>query len=421
VVGSGPLDLVYLTGRVSNVDVRWEDRASAKFLDDLARFSRLIVFDRRGAGASDQLAPGVVPTWEEWAEDLGAVVDAAESSTAAIFAVADGGSLAVAYAAAHPERVRAAVLFNGLSTVEAEGSELDAIADLMADVAEELWGTEEYVKFIAPSISDDAEQSAWWAKYMRATATPRATAAQTRATTRFKIDGLLPLVQAPTLVMARSEFRYPPVEVVRRLAAQIPNVRVEVVPGTDAMPQTEHGNEIVDIVQEFLTGVRPSIPNDRFLATVLFTDIVDSTRLGSDLGDHGWRERLDAHDAMVRLELDRHRGREIKTTGDGFLATFDGPGRAVQCACAIAEGAHRLGMQVRSGLHAGEVEGRGDDITGIAVNIAARVAALAGPSEILVSRTITDLVAGSGLQFTSRGEHALKGVPSDWQLFAVEP
>ncbi len=420
VIGDRPLDLVYLTGTISNVDMRWEDAASARFLEGLASFSRLIVFDRRGVGASDRLSTGAVPTWEEWAEDLTLVLDAAHSERAALLAVADGGKMAISFAATHPERVRALVLFNTLGNAPGYDDDPDGKwADFAADFNEQFWGTEEYVQAVAPSITHDPVQTAWWAKYMRATATPRAIAAQTRVAGRTNMNFVLPSLRVPTLVMHRTHRASQTVQSARALTERIPGARFLELPGVDAMPQTENAGYILNVLEEFVTGLRPSQPPDRFLATVLFTDIVDSTRLATMLGDRAWRELLDAHDRMVRSELKRFQGREVATTGDGFLATFDAPGRAIECGKAICTSARNLGIGVRVGLHTGEVEARGADIGGISVHIGARVAAKASADEVLVSRTVTDLVTGSGTEFEDRGEHELKGVPGTWRLFSV--
>ncbi len=415
VVGEGTTDLVYLTGSLSHVDVRWEHPPGARFLERLASFARLIIFDRRGVGASDRLPTDRVPTWEEWALDLEVVLDATDSRSAALMAVADGGPMAVTFAASHPERVSALVLFNALGT-----SISPQDIDFIAEVQEQAWGTLDWVDVIAPSVVDDPIQSEWFAKIMRATATPRAIAAQTRATWCVNTDFVLPSVHVPTLVVHRRDRREPTVEMVRQLAERFPNARFVDIPGTDLPPQTQDPDLVVAIVQEFLTGVRPSPTGDRFLATVLFTDIVESTRLASAIGDRGWHEVLDAHDAMIRADLERCRGREVKTTGDGFLAIFDGPSRAIECALAIRDHALDIGIEIRAGLHTGELEARGDDIGGIAVHIGARVAAAARASEVLVSRTVADLVAGSVIDFVDRGEHELKGVPGTWKLLAVD-
>jgi class 3 adenylate cyclase len=421
VVGDRSLDLVVTSGTISHVDLRWEDPASARFLEGLASFSRVITFDRRGVGASDRLAPGTVPTWEEWADDLSAVLDAAHSERAALFATGiGGGHMAITFAATHPERVRGLILFNALGRVPGFEDDPDREwSDFSADFAEQYWGTEDYVPGVCPSVMHDPVQRAWWAKYMRATATPQAMAAQLRATGMTDTHFVLPSLRVPTLVLQRTENVMVSAASARELSERIPDATFVEVPGTDPIAATQHAGLVLNLLEEFVTGLRPSQPADRYLATVLFTDIVDSTRRASALGDHAWRELLDAHDRMVRSELKRFQGQEIATTGDGFLATFDAPGRAIRCGTAICQAAQALDIEVRVGLHTGEVEARGADIGGISVHIGARVAAIATAGQVLVSRTVTDLVAGSGIEFEDRGEHELKGVSGTWRLFSV--
>jgi class 3 adenylate cyclase/pimeloyl-ACP methyl ester carboxylesterase len=423
IVGKGPLDLVFLTGSLSHIDVRWEDPASARARDRMASFSRFISFDRRGVGASDRLLAENIPSWDEWADDLGVVLDAVGSDSAAICGVADGGQMAITFAATHPERTTALILCNtsaqSLISEDYPFGVTQEQVDASVEFREKLWGTEHYARALAPSAADDPVTIDWLVRYMRATATPKNSAAQLRAELQKGVRSVLSSVHVPTLVLHRRELSRPRFEAGRYLADHISGAQFVELPGTDTPWQTQYPDLFVQAVEEFLTGVRPAGLDDRFFSTVLFTDIVDSTRLASSLGDRAWHERLDAHDAMVRRQLQAFRGEEIKTTGDGFLATFDGPGRAVQCACTIRDGARRLGIGVRAGLHAGEIEARGDDIGGIAVNIGARVAALAGADEVLVSRTVTDLVAGSVLTFSDQGEHELKGIPGRWRLFSV--
>jgi class 3 adenylate cyclase len=294
----------------------------------------------------------------------------------------------------------------------------DELIDLAVEAQERFWGSPEWVKIIMPNVAKDPVMTAWIAKLMRATATPRAIAIQARAVWSANVNFVLPSIHVPTLVLQRTDFRENSIAAARQLTERFPNGRFVEVPGSDASPQTEHADLILETLQEFLTGTRPSPRIDRFLTTLLFTDIVDSTRLANAMGDRAWTGLLDLHDEMVREELASYRGQEVQTTGDGFFATFDGPGRAIQCAHAIRTRASDIGVEMRIGLHTGEVEVRGGDLGGIAVHIGARVAAAAGPGEILVSRTVTDLVAGSGLNFEDRGEHELKGVPNSWRLFA---
>jgi class 3 adenylate cyclase len=420
VIGDGDLDLVYLTGHLSHVDVRWEHPAGAHFQNRLASMGRLIVFDRRGLGASDRLPADVVPTWEEWADDLRVVLDAVGSKTAVPIAIADGGPMAVTFAATHPDRVSGLVLFHGLIIPPdgPDGTYPEELIELVVGATEQLWGTPEWARTIMPSLANDPVQTNWITKMMRATATPRAIAVQVGATYRTNVNFVLPSIHVPTLVLQRSGWGGATIAAMRQLTERFPNGRFVEIPGRDVAPSTEHADVILETVQEFLTGSRPTPRTDRFLTTVLFTDIVDSTRKANAMGDRAWTGLLDLHDEMVREELVRFRGQEVQTTGDGFFVTFDGPGRAIQCAHVIRTRASQMGVELRVGLHTGEVEVRGEDFGGIAVHIGARVAAAAGPGEILVSRTVTDLVAGSGLDFEDRGEHELKGVPSTWRLFA---
>jgi class 3 adenylate cyclase len=362
----------------------------------------------------------MVPTWQEWAEDLTVVLDAAHSEQAALFAVGDGGGqMAISFAATHPAGVRALILFHALGTEGGSDESHRKWVEFAADFATQFWGTEEYVPAVCPSVMHDPVQRAWWAKYMRATATPHAMAEQFRLSRAINMDFVLPSLRVPTLVMHRTDRDTPPLASVRSLTERIPNATFVEIPGVDVPPSTQAAGQILNVVQEFVTGLPPSQPPDRFLATVLFSDIVDSTRLATRLGDRDWRELLDAHDQMIRAELQRFQGREIATTGDGFLATFDAPGRAIHCGKSICAGAQKLDIEVRVGLHTGEVEARGADIGGISVHIGARVAAAATAGEVLVSRTVTDLVTGSGIEFEDRGEHELKGVPGTWHLFSV--
>ena len=422
-VGDGPFDLVFLTGGLSHIDVRWEQPSLARCLQRLASFSRLIIFDRRGVGASDRLPSKRVPSWEEWAEDLTVVMDAVGSRVAAICAESDGGQVALTFAATDPNRTKALVLCNttaqAVNSAEYPYGISQEAGDFLVAFREQSWGTEAYAQALVPSLNNDPLQLAWFAKYMRATCSPRSAAEQMKAEIHMNVGSVLPAVRVPTLVLHRRDLLFPPIDAGRHLAEHITGAKFVELPGTDSLAETQYADIFLDGVQEFLTGVRPVVVDDRFFSTVMFTDIVDSTRLALEFGDRIWHERLDAHDAMVRRELTAFRGTEIRTTGDGFLATFDGPGRAIQCACAIRSGARQLGIGVRIGLHAGEIEARGDDIGGITVNIGARVAALAEPDQVLVSRTVTDLVAGSALTFSDHGEQDLKGVPGRWHLFAV--
>lgn len=422
VLGDGPIDLMYLSGGTSNVDLRWDYPVAASFLRRLSSFSRLIMFDRLGTGASDRVAAEATPTWEEWADEIRLVLDAVESERVAIFAVLDAVAMGILFAATHPARTSALILGNASARYRADegypGLD-DRAAEEVAGWFESAWGTEEFATALTPASSALPGFTQWFAKYMRGSASPRLIAAQLRSGADLDLRDVLPSIRVPTLVLQREAFAFIPLEHGKYIADHVPDARLVVVPGADSSFLSAESDLVLDVVEEFLTGVRPPLEPDRALATVLFTDIVDSTLRAVEAGDRAWRRALDSHDDLARVEIDRHGGRLIKTTGDGVLATFDAPGRAVRCALALVAGVAALGIAIRAGLHTGEVELRGDDIGGIAVHTAARVGALATSGEVLVSRTVVDLVAGSGLGFDDRGEHILKGVPGTWTLFAA--
>jgi class 3 adenylate cyclase len=423
VVGDGALDLLFFGGLGYHVDLVWDDPSLSEFLARLASFSRLIHFNRRGTGASDGVPGNAYPTWEEWTEDVLAVLDAADSERAAIFAHADAGPIAILFTVAHPERVSALILAWSTARFLAAdgypGTPPEALQGLRPYV-ESQWGTPEFVRATDPSMADDAEYLNAVAKRQRASNTPRTAAAQLDYIVRsLDVRHVLPLIQVPTLVL-HTEHAPLPIEQGRYLAENITGTKFVVLPGGDYGATLQTSSKIVDEVAEFLTGQGPVAEVERILTTVLFSDIVGSTEHAVGLGDQRWRLLLDRHDHTVRETLTRFRGREINTTGDGFVAAFDGPARAIRCAQAMVEAVGNLGVGVRVGLHSGECEVRGDDLGGLAVHIAARVAALAAPGEVLVSGTVKDLVVGSGIGFTDRGERQLKGVPDTWKLFAVD-
>jgi len=415
VVGGGPLDLVYAPGFVSNLDVFWEMPEWARFFSRLAAFSRLIVFDKRGTGLSDRDVG--IATLEERMDDVRAVMDAAGSATAALYGVSEGGPMSVLFAATYPQRVRALILYGSYS-----GARLtqELLEERVVQV-DRLWGTGQvWLSRYSPKLLTDETARRAYARFERQSASPSAAMAILRMNREIDIRHVLPAIRVPSLVMHRVGDAAVPVEWGRELAAAIPSARYVELPGDDHVPwhEPEIMDRIIGEIEEFLTGSRSSESEiDRVLATVMFTDIVDSTRRGAELGDRQWRTLLDRHDEAVRQQLRRFRGQEVKNLGDGFMATFDGPARAVRCALAITDTVQQLGIAVRGGLHTGEIELKGDDIGGIAVNIAARVAAMAGPNETLVSSTVRDLVAGSGLRFEDRGRHALKGLPEEVQLY----
>jgi class 3 adenylate cyclase len=422
VVGDGPLDLLYCYGLGSHIELSWDIPAFAELLSRLAAFSRLIFFDRRGTGASDALSRNAMPTWEEWTEDIVAVLDAAGSKRTAILASLDAGPIAILFTAMHPEVVSALVLYNTSGRyMEADDypigvspESIDALIGLVASG----WGTSDLFRLVNPSLADDPESLRALSKAARSSVTPRSAAAQYDYILRNQdVRSVLPLIQVPTLVLNVNDSPFVPLALARYLADHIDGATFTEIPGGNLLVDTD--NVVADEVAEFLTGHRPVFKVERILATVLFTDIVGSTAQAASLGDQRWRSLLDAHDKTVREQLKRFRGTEINTTGDGFVASFDGPGRAIGCALAITEATGKLGVELRVGLHTGECEVRGDDLGGLAVHIAARVGALAAPGEVLVSGTVKDLVVGSGIEFGDRGEHELKGVPGTWKLYSV--
>jgi class 3 adenylate cyclase len=402
----------------------WDAPFAPAFLARLASFSRVILFNRRGTGASDGVPRNALPTWEEWTEDLVAVLDAAGSTRTAIFATLDGGPIAILFAAMHPERVSALILLTTTARyLEADDYTFGATpegADAVVKTIERLWGTPELLRISSPSMADHSEFLEFGAKWFRASATPRTAATQFDYMLRsLDVRAALSLIQVPTLVLHARESVLFPIAHGLYLAGHINGARFVELPGGDTAI-TPNNYVVADEIAEFLTGYRPEVEIERVLTTVVFSDIVGSTELAASLGDERWRALLDAHDRAVRNELRRFRGREIKTTGDGFFVSFDGPARAIRCAEAVIKATGELGIDVRIGLHTGECEARGDDLGGLAVHIGARIGALARPGEVLVSSTVRDLVVGSGIAFDDRGTHSLKGVPDPWRLLAVK-
>lgn len=423
VVGGGPIDLVITPGSFLSFDVAGEDPAADLYFRRLASFTRLIRFDRRGAGASDPVALDALPHLESYVEETVAVMDAVGSHQAAIMAGYDAGPMAMLLAATKPERISALVLSNTTARpLKAAdypiGLDPDA-AEQFAEMVAETWGTGEQAALFVPSRADDPRFLAWFAKLQRLTISPTEAGAYLRAMFDVDVRSVLPSIRIPTLILHRTELAYIPFSHAEYVADHIPGARLVAIPGRDGPFIWEHPERALDAIEEFLTGVSPMARPDRVIATVLFTDIVGSTELAADMGDRAWRDLLESHDAAVRSELEAYRGRVIGTQGDGFLATFDGPGRAIRAALGIGKALSFLGLEVRCGLHTGEIEIVGDDVAGLAVHIGARIVALAPPGDVLVSRTVKDLVVGSGIEFEDRGTHSLKGVPDEWQLFAA--
>lgn len=423
VVGHGPPDLVFVHGWISHIEHLWEEPSVARFLQRLASFSRLILLDKRGTGLSDPVPLDKLPTLEERMDDVRAVMDAAHSERAALLGTSEAGALNLLFAATHPERTAALILLNsyarlawgedypwGIRTNDAQG---------LLQGIEEGWGKGVAFEALVASQSDNTPMRNWWARYQRRAASPGAAVELLRRAYDTDTRSVLSSISVPTLILHRAGDPFTGPEHSRYLAAHIRGAKYVELSGVDHLFFAEDADRLLAEIQEFLTGVREGAGSERVLATVLFSDIVGSTEHAARVGDGRWRDLLDAYYGLVRRELARFRGREIDTAGDGLFATFDGPARAIRCGCAIREAVRELGITVRIGLHTGECEVMGPKVGGIAVHIGARVAAAAEPNEVLVSSTVRDLVAGSGLRFEERGVHVLKGVPDEWRLFAV--
>ena len=426
VVGDGPIDLVLVLGFATHLELQWESPPFARFCDRLSTFSRLIIFDKRGTGLSDPVTE--VPTLELRIDDVRAVMDAAGSERAALFGISEGGPMSILFAATHPERVTALVLHGAMGrTTEAPdypwASPTEALRESAAEFIAPYWGqdAEGLLQLFAPSFADDPQARELTARQERSAASPAMVQQIFEMFLGIDVRAILPTIKVPTLVVHRRGDRVVNRRAGEELAAQIPGARYVELEGIDHLPWAGDADAVLGEVEEILTGVRSVAEPDRVLSTVMFADIVGSTERAGKLGDARWRELLEAHHAAVRRELERFRGREVKMLGDGCLATFDGPARAIRCGQAIAEAARSLGLEERIGLHSGEVEVLDEDVGGIAVHIAARVGDLAGAGEVLVTSTVKDLVAGSGIRFDDRGAKALKGIPDAWGLFAAAP
>jgi pimeloyl-ACP methyl ester carboxylesterase/class 3 adenylate cyclase len=421
VIGDGPIDLVIVPGWVSHLEILWEEPQAAAFLRRLGEFCRLIIFDKRGTGMSDPMT--YAPPIDERMDDIRAVMDAAGSERAALLGYSEGAPLALVFAASHPERVSAVIAYSGFARARRAEDYPAGMPDNLVEAfiaAISMAGeTGEFYDVVAPSRKGDEGFRVWYAQICRQAASPGMMRILMEANSRIDIRQVLPSIRVPTLVLHRTGDQLVLVEHGRALAAGIPGAKFVELDGGDHWPWFGDTGAVVEEIEEFLTGMRHAGPSDRVLATVMFTDIVGSTERVAAIGDRAWRELLDRHDAVTDRQVERFRGRALKHTGDGVLATFDGPARAVQCASTIRDATLAIGVNVRAGLHVGECEVRGEDIGGLAVHIAARVADQAGPGQILVSSTVKDLVAGSGLDFTDAGAHALKGVPGEWRLYEV--
>jgi pimeloyl-ACP methyl ester carboxylesterase len=422
VVGQGPRDLIFVPGFVSNVEVAWEEPHFASFLERLASFSRLILFDKRGTGLSDRVAD--MPSLEVRMDDVRTLMDAVGSERAAFFGISEGAPMCVLFAATYPERTEAVIMAGGYARRawapdHPWGKTEQQYKDYIDTIQRE-WGRAVDLEARAKSLHLDPSFRQWWGRFMRLAASPADAARVIRLTAEVDVRHVLQTIRVPTLIFHAIGDPMVDVRYSRYMAERIQGAKYIELPSADHLPWLADADIVVDEVAEFLTGVRPVHEPDRVLATVLFTDIVGATEKAAALGDRRWREILDNHHTTVRRNLIRFRGREIDTAGDGFFAAFDGPARAVQCACAVADALQPFGLEIRAGLHTGECEVMGAKVGGIAVHIGARVAALAGAGEVLVSSTVKDLVAGSGLRFADRGIKPLKGVPGEWHIFAVE-
>jgi pimeloyl-ACP methyl ester carboxylesterase len=420
--GDAPFDLVIVAGAFSNLEVLWEIAEYRDCIERLATFARVITFDKRGMGLSDRVRAG---TLEERMDDMRAVLDDAGSESAALFGNSEGGPMSMLFAATHPERTRALVLCGAEIKEEltedwpwGESTRDEFDQAMQIDRLLERWGKGLGLQYFIPSRGDDERLRELWGRLQVQSASPHEAVAFMRMAFEIDVRHVVPTITTPTLVLHRVGDRICTVENGRWLARHLPNAKYVELPGENHLAFVD-GDDILDEVREFLTGVREPAEPERVLATVLFTDIVGSTARAQELGDRRWRDLVERHHDVVRRELERFRGREVDTAGDGFFATFDGPARAIRSAKAITESVRGLGLEIRAGLHTGEVELAGDSVRGIAVHTGARVAAQAGPSEVLVSQTVKDLVAGSGIELEDRGAHELKGVPGEWRLYAV--
>jgi pimeloyl-ACP methyl ester carboxylesterase len=420
-MGEGPIDLIFVPGFVSHLEILPELPQAQRFFERLASFARVICFDKRGMGLSDRDAGAY--TIEAIVEDMIAVLDDVGSESAVVFGVSEGGSAATMFAATHPERTEALVEFGTYARLAAapdypEGINLETLRGFNALMVEQ-WGTPALLRFWAPSLSADEEAGRWWGRLTRSGSGPSGARQLEVMYEEMDVRPLLPLVRVPSLILWRADDRLVPVPLSRMVAEGIPGAAAVELPGNDHIPFAGDQESILGEVEEFLTGQRGGPPVERALATVLFTDIVGSTERAASVGDRRWRQKLEEHDRVCRREIERERGRYVNSTGDGLLASFDGPARAISAAQRIGDELGRMDLQIRAGVHTGECERIGDDLAGIAVHIGARVGSAADPGEVLVSQTVRDLVVGSGIEFEDRGAQTLKGVPGEWRLFAV--
>jgi class 3 adenylate cyclase/pimeloyl-ACP methyl ester carboxylesterase len=423
VLGEGPPDILLLDQWFSHMDAQWDVLPLAEFRERLASFGRLIMYDKRGSGLSDPLAPDQLPTVEAWMDDIPIVLDAVRSEQAVVVTNLGAGIMATTFAASHPERVASLVLVDSFARFTAApdypfGAPPDWV-DRTIEAAHTGMGRGQMLDLFAPSLGGNDGLRRAWSRYERLATSPGMAIAALRLVYGSDVRSVLPAIRVPTLVIHRADAREINAAHGRYLAEHIPGARHVELPGIDSFIWAGDQDAILDEIQDFITGVRPAPTARRALATVLFTDNVDSTKKAAELGDRDWRRLLDEHYIVVRRQLDRFDGHQVKTVGDGVLATFDQPAPAVRCAAAIRDDVAELGLGLRAGLHTGEIELQADDIAGLGVHIASRISALAGAGEVLVSSTVKDLVAGSGLEFDDRGSRELKGVPGEWRVFAL--
>lgn len=421
--GEGPIRLIFVAEFWNSIEVMWEQPDYRRFLERLGGFARVACLDQRGTGSSDPVSLDELPTLEVWADDVIAVMQADDTHSAVLMGIGGGGAVAMAFAATFPERTDALVLVNSTARYTATPDyPWGTSPEFEARLERELrfgWGRGVILETVGPSVAGDPDFRRWWARYQRVGSSPGTVLRMRQMLREIDVRSVLGSIVVPTLILHRRDNRLVDIAHGRYLAEHIPNARFVEVEGDDYFPFVGNAEVILDEIEEFLTGFRRVAGHDRVLATVLFTDIVGSTERAAAIGDGAWRRLREAHHALVRTELERFPGREVDTAGDGFLATFDGPARAVRCGEAIREGVRALGLEVRVGVHAGEVELAGDGVSGIAVHIGARISSLAEPGQVLVSSTVKDLVAGSGIPFRPAGRHALKGVPEEWDLFEM--
>jgi class 3 adenylate cyclase len=414
----GPRDIVYVSNWFTCCEIMPELPFIQGWVEAMTSLGRLIFFDQPGTGVSDPVTPGALPTLEQWADSITAVLDDLGSREAVLVAIDGAFAPAALFAATHPSRTTALVVLEGYADPMPERSDGRAIEEVVAAVVA-MWGTGEFQHAASPDMPWNEEIRAVFARLERLAASPGNLGLALSLAAGVDVRALLPTIRVPTLVVQHADDPFSVPARGKYVADHISGAKYVELPGRNSLHWVEPWHPSFQEIAQFLTGHQAEVPDDRVLATVLFTDIVDSTRRAAEIGDREWRALLDAHDAMVRSQLARFRGREVNTSGDGFLAMFDGPQRAIRCAMSIRDAVHALGIEVRAGLHTGECEVRGDDIGGIGVHIGARVSALAGPNDVLVSSTLRDLVIGSGLEFEDRGAHELKGVPGEWHLFTV--